>query len=382
MCSQLSHLQASKAKPITSAEMQRNFGTFVLLPLSFIVGMVMTNINKFIYTRYDFAFPLMITMFNMLFSWGACVIFLKWRGEAKVDLPWNTFIYHVTPIALTSAASIGSANIALVYLFPSFHLMINSATPLLTVISTRCMFRYRYNTATWISMIPICGGSFLCIGGELNFQMTGLIFSFLALAFRAVKNALQGYLLYDCKLDAMGLLSLVSPIGFVVFAAWSALQEGFAPWERILQPGDFELKFALLMSCVCACSYNIISFLLIKYLSVVVSAVLLNIRCPCSIMVSLLVFGNSVTMTQFAGFACVTGGVLYHNKYGKRLKDEDMHNDIEIGDAKIFVKEPPVKEEEQAIIHGMMSTENEDIDTLSPSRTKRIHQVERSFLIS
>ena len=79
----------------------------------------------------------------------------------------------IVPFAIFGAASIGTGNLALVYLYPSFHEMIQNTTPFWTLLVMAIFGGKVYNRWSYLSMIPVCGGGILCGIGEMNFHLGG-----------------------------------------------------------------------------------------------------------------------------------------------------------------------------------------------------------------
>jgi hypothetical protein len=95
----------------------------------------------------------------------------------------------------------------------------------------------RYNTATWLTMIPVCCGGAICAFGEPSkFAMVGLMLSLAAAIFRAARAVLQSVLMFGHdKVDAITMVFYSAPYNIGLFVVGSLVNEGFTPYVEIFR---------------------------------------------------------------------------------------------------------------------------------------------------
>mmetsp|Transcript_7012 Transcript_7012/g.6937 ORF Transcript_7012/g.6937 Transcript_7012/m.6937 type:complete len:91 (-) Transcript_7012:173-445(-) len=62
---------------------------------------------------------------------------------------------------------------------------------------------------------------------------------------------------------------------------------------------------------------------MLQVLSPVGAMVVHTLKTPATLMVSTVLFGNKVGISQIIGFVIITAGVYYYKNYGKEVKPED-----------------------------------------------------------
>lgn len=293
---------------------------------NFCTSILLVNSVKFIYVRFDFCFPLFVACLHMLFSWALCAACLCFP-QTHFERPLFTCaerVWRVAPFAVCGAATIACSNTALVFLYPSTHEMIQATTPFFALL-TSVVFKVKsFNYWAYGAMFPLCCGAALTAAGDVNFSWTGTFLSVASVEFRVLRSLLQGWLLCDDKVDPISLCYYMAPFNVLLFGLGGAVLEGSAPLRQLAacQP---RLIAALLLSSVFACTFNIATFLTIKYLDPVGSVVVLNAKIPSTILVSLVLFKNPVEMHQFLALFLTLLGIWL---YGKKGSSEDFAKKI------------------------------------------------------
>lgn len=162
--------------------------TFVVLA-SFCTSVCLINCTKWTYKFEKFQFPMFVTMLHAISCYLVAYVFLtrNWIPCTHDSLSLKTQFHKIAPFSLFGAASVGSGNLALFYLYPSFHEMIQNTTPFWTILVMSTLGGIKYNRWSYISMIPVCGGGVLCGLGEVNLHFMGIIISILCVVFRALR---------------------------------------------------------------------------------------------------------------------------------------------------------------------------------------------------
>lgn len=170
----------------------RNVGMIALVAAAFGTSIALVNITKWIYVTYNFKYPLWLTWTHQVLSFIVSKLALDVYGlvpeENRKHLNSREQMCRILPISLVGLASLGASNLALVYLFPSFHMMIQNSTPAWTMFFAISLQSKRYNLAGYMTMLPVCLGGALCVLTEkTSFNPLHVGISILAAATRALR---------------------------------------------------------------------------------------------------------------------------------------------------------------------------------------------------
>merc|ERR1719245_816262 len=106
----------------------------------------------------------------MVFSWALTAAIVHQRIAQSRPFSFKERAQKVFPIAVFNTCSIGFANAALTFIFPSLHEMIQGTTPLFTLLSSVVLESKRFNGWAYAAMLPVCGGAALSAASEINFS--------------------------------------------------------------------------------------------------------------------------------------------------------------------------------------------------------------------
>merc|ERR1719487_2490343 len=276
-----------------------------------------------------FKYPLWLTLMHMVFSFAASLIFLKVsergisederaarqkeRGEINRLLIW--------PLSISFALSVGTGNLALKYLFPSFNQMLSSIGPLVTLVLDLGITGTKYNFASYVSVTMCVIGVMLCTVGEPSMHVLGLAYNICSTFLRGVKSVLQQILLTDHKIDAITLLYLMAPQAGMVLLPLSLWQEGNEPWIAFWNPTPATF-WLVLLSCLNACFLNVTTFIVTRETSSVTLQVLGNAKTIVGIGISFAWFGNATTAMQLWGMGVCIVGIIMYERLGKKTKPQ------------------------------------------------------------
>ena len=135
---------------------------------------------RWIYVHYHFKYPLWLTATHMVASYLMAALMIFKLGMAPKNrriLSFKEQVFVVAPFSMLGAASIACGNMALVFLYPSFHEMLQNTTPFWTVVCSMLFVGKRFNNAAYFSLIPVTLGGALCaMGEESHFAIVGGFF--------------------------------------------------------------------------------------------------------------------------------------------------------------------------------------------------------------
>lgn len=294
---------------------------------AFIISITLLNLTKWIYVFHKFKYPLFLTGGHMVASYlvAGVMIFVLDLVPNRRRIDFKDQVLLVAPFSLMGASSIACGNMALVFLFPSFHEMLQNTTPFWTVVCSLIFAGRRYNTNAYLALIPItCGGAICALGEESNFKIMGVCISFMAAIFRALRAIVQANLMRGQEpIDSITLLFYAAPFNLGLFVIGSLANEGLAPWGEIWSV-SFGGLLCIASSCCMAALYNLFAFLMVGHMGAVGSMIVGNLKTPSIIILSTVIFGNSCTMTQVLGFVVVSMGAYLYSRYGEETSKDKM----------------------------------------------------------
>ncbi|CAD7966835.1 unnamed protein product [Amoebophrya sp. A120] len=321
--------------------------SFVILG-SFFSSIVLMNSTKWIYVFCEFRYPFFVTALHSVFSYLIALavtsgIFNKVGGSASISTksslsardwtPRQTHVFtlseqvtKILPFSVFGALSICCANVALLFLFPSFHTMLQNTTPFWTMVVMISFGSTSYNTWSYLSMIPICGGGILCGFGEVNFHLFGILLSIGCAVFRAFRVLVQSRMLCDEAepVSSITLLLYASPWNVLLYVTTGSVVEGITPYrEFFLAELPLDTYVALIFSALCAAFFNLFAFLLVSRLGPLTSVVVGNFQNIGILFSSVLIFGNKCTNLQVLGFTIMLFGMYLKQQYGMEIKQAE-----------------------------------------------------------
>eukprot|EP00128_Syssomonas_multiformis_P017817 Colp12_sorted_trinity150504_noHs@30045 len=196
--------------------------------------------------------------------------------------------------------------------------MVGATTPLFTVALSVLATGKKYNKYVYLSMIPLCVGIMLTVTGELNFDWWGLFFLIISTLTRAAKSIVQDMLLSsrEERLDSMNLLFYMSPVTVVFLALSSFISEGeglMARYPTMTQ----ELWHVVWLGGLLSFLLNLLNLMVTEYTNAVTQQVLGNVKVVVSIVVSVLIFQNSVGWASALGCCVTLAGVATYGVVSK-----------------------------------------------------------------
>lgn len=199
---------------------------------------------------------------------------------------------------------------------------IKSSVPFFTVVLETFWLRVdQKDSRIFQSLVPIVGGVILATWTEVEFEMIG----FLAALFASLTSAFLSILtskLLQTKLDSINLLYYMSPISTIVLFPISGVIEGSDIIIQFIQRVDLiTLIIILLLSGMIAFSLNIFTFLLINNTSALTYTVVGNVKVVFSIIFSVMIFGNQVTIFNGIGCTITIIGAAWYQKIKYDLKN-------------------------------------------------------------
>ncbi|KAL4609234.1 solute carrier family 35 member E4-like [Arapaima gigas] len=297
--------------------------TLYLLPavsVWLVTGTTISSLNKWIFSVYNFRYPLLLSALHMLTAIVVDYSLLKLQlvphaeaaapgdGRLRAEAKCKVFL-----LSLTFCASIALGNMGLSYVQLSFAQMIYTTTPIFTLAISSLVLGKQHHVLKYTAMMPICLGASFSVLGEVQFDQTGCLFVLAATMLRGVKSIQQSILLQEEKIHSVFLLYLMSIPSFLILAVAALVLENWAGLESPLHY-DRRLWLFILLSCLSSVLYNLASCCVITRTSAVTLHILGNLSVVGNLLLSQLLFDSELSALSCAGVVLTLSGVfIYQN---------------------------------------------------------------------
>lgn len=293
---------------------QSQITTMIAIGTWFALNIAINNVNKWVFYVADFKYPVTLTLCHMIFCHLLAASTMKYcppKGLVKFERIKPTTIRSVRFLAIAFCGSVVCGNVALRFLFVSFTQMIGSTTPLVSVMLDTVRGK-RHSKLVYVSMALLSGGVMLCTKGETNFHMIGFLACVVSVLLRATKSILSEVLLSgEDKLDAVTLLYFMSQSSIPMLACGALILEPHILSDPVAQ--TFTTWSIVILSATIAFGLNVTNFLVTQFTSAVTLQVLGNAKNVLTIVLSVWLFGNSVSLTSAIGCCITLFGVGLYN---------------------------------------------------------------------
>ncbi|XP_014667924.1 PREDICTED: solute carrier family 35 member E2-like [Priapulus caudatus] len=203
--------------------------------------------------------------------------------------------------------------VALKFVAVSFTETVKSSAPIFTVIISRLLLNERTGFLVHLSLIPLMGGLALCSANELSFNIIGFIAALATNICDCLQNVFSKMLISGESFKyTPAELQFYTSIASVVVEIPAVLM--LMDFDHVRATVDHNLLIALLADGVFFHFQSITAYVLMSYISPVTHSVANTVKRALLIWLSVIVFGNSVTVLSAVGTAIVLVGVLLYNQ--------------------------------------------------------------------
>jgi len=285
----------------------------------FVLNISIASVNKWVISVDHFELPATLTAVHMACSYVMSALCLRTclPANARLD-PSPETLANVRKLSLAFCLSVFCGNMALQYVYVSFSQMVGAASPLVTLLLSKCITDKQYAPLAYASMVPMCGGVMMCVRGELDWSVMGLLLLVASSMLRGVKSIMQGSLLTSHdeteKLDPLSLLKLMSKWSILLLGVYALVTGELGEIISVPELRQIHVLARVFLSGIIAFALNVCNFLVTKYTSAVTLQVLGNIKVILSIAISLLIFHNPLSTTSAAGCALTLAGVALYQR--------------------------------------------------------------------
>uniref|UniRef100_A0A1B6KKG7 Sugar phosphate transporter domain-containing protein n=1 Tax=Graphocephala atropunctata TaxID=36148 RepID=A0A1B6KKG7_9HEMI len=289
-------------------------------------------LNKYILSYTD-ADPTILGTFQMLMTAVCGFIQLyvpcgMYKPSQRLTRPPG-FYKHMTFVGCTRFTTVILGLVSLNYVAVSFTETIKSSAPIFTVIISRLLLGEHTGLYVNLSLIPVMGGLALCSINELSFDFRGFLAAMATNLTECLQNVYSKMLISgeNFKYTPAELQFYTSMASVVVQIPASVLLVDLADVAESTTTTQLSLY---ILNGVFFHFQSITAYVLMDYISPVTHSVANTTKRAFLIWLSVLMFGNSVTVLSGLGTCVVIVGVLLYNKaqqidlqmYSKLMKKE------------------------------------------------------------
>ncbi|XP_071513204.1 solute carrier family 35 member E2A-like [Panulirus ornatus] len=286
------------------------------LVLWYIFSGITLFLNKYILT-YQKADPHVLCGMQMLITMLCGLIQMRYPlGTYKQKLGQrrpDNFMKSMFIVGLLQLGTIMFGLVAIYFVAVSFAETVKSSAPLFTVLIAWFVLGERTGAFVFFSLIPVMLGLALCSSNELSFSMIGFICALTTNLCECVQSVVsksllsnKAYIYNPAELQFYPNLAAV----LLQLPTWYFLVD----FDKMYRQLDSNLLTAIILDGVSFHGQTITAYVLMSYVNPVTYSVANTTKRACLIWLSVLLFGNPVTLWSGIGTAVVIAGVLLYSK--------------------------------------------------------------------
>jgi len=221
--------------------------------------------------------------------------------------PTRNFVLDMAIVGIMRVVTVVLGLVSLKYVAVSFTETVKSSAPFFTVIFARIILNERTSVMVNLSLLPVVGGLALCSATELSFNFIGFFAAVFNNCIDCVQNVFSKKLL-STHYNYVNLQFYTSAAALVV-------QLPLMLYNSYYSELDFSptLMLALLVNGLFFHMQSILAYAVMGLISPVTQSVANTLKRALLIWLSVLYFGNPVTMMSALGTVICIGGVFAYN---------------------------------------------------------------------
>ncbi|ETN43807.1 uncharacterized protein HMPREF1541_11131 [Cyphellophora europaea CBS 101466] len=295
--------------------------------LVYLFGYFLCNIGLTLYNKAilgSFKFPWLLTALHAGCSSIGCSVMLQlgYFHATKLTRRENLALFA---FSLLFTINIAISNVSLAMVSVPFHQVVRATTPLFTTLLFRIMFNRTFNTATYLSLLPIVLGVTLAVyGDDFRYTDMGFILTFLGVILAAFKTIVTNRMMTgSLALSFWEILLRMSPLAFVqsiMYAYFTGELNAFNIFLRTELFAEHSPVHTTPLGFMCvmlgngflAFALNVSSFSTNKVAGALTMTVCANIKQCLTIVLGILLFNVRLNVMNMLGIVVtVAGGILY-----------------------------------------------------------------------
>lgn len=282
--------------------------------------------------------PVSLTLIHMLGSSAFANGAVSFCGYERQHIQSSRQNVKVMLLSATFGVSVVCGTAALKFIPVSFNEMIASTTPLAAALFSFLAARESQSLMKVVSLVLIAIGCVIASNGEPSWHTLGFMLAVTATATRALRTVL-GELLLACeneKLNSMNLLRFMSTYVVIMLLPVVYFLEGPDQLVNVVlvkfAEGDSRFVFWFFFNIVSAFSVNLCQLLVTKYTGAVALQVLGIFKGVAAACLSVVVFGNPVTVASASGYLLTVSGVAWYTALRHRESRRNEYKSKRVSD--------------------------------------------------
>lgn len=286
-----------------------------------VVSIALVFLNKLLLQRWDFAYPLTVTLFQLAFTW----LSLLALGTVGQRVAWLAFVppYHVRletarrvlPLTGAFVAMLATGNLCLKHVEVSFYQVARSLTICFSIVLTYAMLGVTTSRRAVVACLVVMVGFAVGAKGEPQLSVEGLVFGVVSSAFVALYSILvkRSLALPSIDGDHWRLLAYNSLIAVPLMTPLAAWQE----WRDVAQSAALrngEFWLAMVAAAALSVLLSVATFMQINYTSALTNNISGTVKAALQTVLAVVVFQNEVTPLNVLGIVMVIGGSAWYGQ--------------------------------------------------------------------
>jgi drug/metabolite transporter (DMT)-like permease len=293
-----------------------------------------TLMNKAFFQWFGFSFPIALSLVHMVCSALGSEIVLRTGAYDMAPLSMAEQL-QLFLFSLLFSANIVVGNSALKYVPVSLVQVVRSVIPGLTLMLSMFVLGKKYSSSYYWTILLIVIGVALASAGEVEFHFVGFLLTVLVCFLSSLKSVVsQKFLVGKLNFHPFVLLQRMSWMSAAQMLVMSLLLEKTAmqDWwkvhdtDAIAGQGLDRVQFALLLLANGAMAFllNYTNFMTTKKTSALTVTVAGNVKHMCTILFSVMMFKNPISLLNGAGtLVTLVGAVIYSMlEYNEKLRQK------------------------------------------------------------
>nr|AKN21650.1 slc35e1 [Schmidtea mediterranea] len=267
----------------------------------------------------NFPYPLTSTLAQLLATAICAYPLVKIWKIPEInwkDISYKYIVKMIIPLGFGKFMAACGTHISVSKLPVSYAHTVKASMPIFVVIFSYLFYKEKYSLKIYISLSVIFSGIALASITEMSFNSVGLLSAVIATASFAFLNILTKRCLNVTHMHQFSLLLLLARISTLMFLPIWIFNDGlvFLYSETKHSKLDLSITISLLIADgILNFAQNVIAFTLIAKITPLSYAVCNVIKRLVVIVMSILFFGNPVTVLNMIGTGASMGGVLMYN---------------------------------------------------------------------
>eukprot|EP00615_Pteridomonas_danica_P002863 CAMPEP_0114337704 /NCGR_PEP_ID=MMETSP0101-20121206/6541_1 /TAXON_ID=38822 ORGANISM="Pteridomonas danica, Strain PT" /NCGR_SAMPLE_ID=MMETSP0101 /ASSEMBLY_ACC=CAM_ASM_000211 /LENGTH=262 /DNA_ID=CAMNT_0001470029 /DNA_START=120 /DNA_END=911 /DNA_ORIENTATION=+ len=222
----------------------------------------------------------------------------------RQTVTWSFWFYRVVPVGACHSATLAFGNAQYLYMGVALIQFLKAFTPIVVTIFSFILLGSRPSMAIVMSLIVLCACSATTAAADVKVSGHGLLLAAASASTEAVRLVLTQYVLQDCRFTLWESQYYLAPAAAFCLVSVGWWYEG----QRLLESGDLAIVANNPLIFFGAASLGIgvqlLTAAVIQGPGAVTLKVLSQIRNAGLVMIGVVLFGESVSPLQIAGYIC------------------------------------------------------------------------------